>query len=155
MNKQQQPVKSIKLIYGFAFIIMIIPLILVITPKLFNPHKINTTEIIWQDSIDVETTHVTWPEAKKYCEKLNLDGYSNWRLPTHQELDTIMHYGWDKDNYRLRVLIYDKQFTYYAPGHYWSSSSNVTNNSSDFNTYIYSGFFSPYSEKNYLRCVRN
>jgi len=32
----------------------------------------------------------TWKEAKRYCEKLTLKGYSNWRLPSKKELSKIL-----------------------------------------------------------------
>ena len=38
---------------------------------------------------------MTWHNAKNYCENLNLDGYSDWRLPSRDELHTLMtaYYG--------------------------------------------------------------
>ena len=39
----------------------------------------------------------TWSEAKNYCEKLELGGFSDWQLPTHQTLEKIsivnIYYG--------------------------------------------------------------
>ena len=32
----------------------------------------------------------TWKEAKRYCEKLKLKDYSNWRLPSKKELSKIL-----------------------------------------------------------------
>ncbi len=32
----------------------------------------------------------TWKEAKRYCEKLTLKDYSNWRLPSKKELSKIL-----------------------------------------------------------------
>ena len=32
----------------------------------------------------------TWQEAKRYCEKLTLKGYSDWRLPSKKELSKIL-----------------------------------------------------------------
>ncbi len=36
-----------------------------------------------------------WNDAKSYCENLNLDGYSDWKLPSRDELHTLMtvNYG--------------------------------------------------------------
>ena len=53
------------------------------------------------DTIMKKTRRVKWSQAKEYCEELELGGYSDWRLPTHQELEKI-----------LSVDIY------YAPGNY-------------------------------------
>ncbi|HPS30706.1 MAG TPA: SUMF1/EgtB/PvdO family nonheme iron enzyme [bacterium] len=35
----------------------------------------------------------TWPEAVDYCESLNYGGFDNWRLPSMEELDTVIDYG--------------------------------------------------------------
>ena len=39
----------------------------------------------------------TWSEAKNYCEELELGGFSDWQLPTHQTLEKIsivnIYYG--------------------------------------------------------------
>jgi Protein of unknown function (DUF1566) len=32
---------------------------------------------------------INWPDAKKYCENLNVAGYSDWRIPTLAELATL------------------------------------------------------------------
>ena len=34
-------------------------------------------------------TDIDWPSADAYCEKLPLAGYSDWRLPTIDELETL------------------------------------------------------------------
>ena len=28
---------------------------------------------------------MTWPDARLYCQFLEIDGYSDWRMPTHEE----------------------------------------------------------------------
>lgn len=35
----------------------------------------------------------TWPEAIEYANSLNLCGYTDWRLPNHQELRSLVNYG--------------------------------------------------------------
>lgn len=40
------------------------------------------TKLVWSP----ETEKMSWGEAKTYCEALKLDGKSDWRLPTIQEL---------------------------------------------------------------------
>lgn len=45
------------------------------------------TRLSWQQSASTGTS--TWAGSKTYCERLNLDG-TGWRLPTIQELQTIV-----------------------------------------------------------------
>ncbi len=33
--------------------------------------------------------HIDWPSAKRYCEDLRLEGHSDWRLPTIDELEAL------------------------------------------------------------------
>lgn len=32
---------------------------------------------------------ITWPDAETYCAELEMDGKSDWRLPTLEELETL------------------------------------------------------------------
>jgi hypothetical protein len=73
------------------------------------------TSLEWQDDKDVSVTDKTWQEAKDYCLKLSLGGHEDWRLPTVEELDTILMYG-EYDSL-------DKAFNP-AYNSYWSATSN-------------------------------
>lgn len=33
--------------------------------------------------------NINWPEAKKYCESFRLGGFTDWRMPTIKELETL------------------------------------------------------------------
>ncbi len=49
------------------------------------------TELVWQK--DHAPERITWPEAVSYIQQLNKDnfaGHSDWRLPTNEELSTLM-----------------------------------------------------------------
>jgi len=45
------------------------------------------TNLMWEKFGNKNT--VIWDEAVKYCEELRLNGYTNWRLPTMEELTSI------------------------------------------------------------------
>jgi hypothetical protein len=45
---------------------------------------------------------VTWPEARSYCGRLNLAGYSNWRLPTVDELAGIYDETRDVNGWHIK-----------------------------------------------------
>ena len=48
------------------------------------------TGFVWQDNKDVAKVEKSYTEAKKYCEELDVDGFSDWRLPTLAEAYTII-----------------------------------------------------------------
>jgi len=52
--------------------------------------KDNKTGLIWQDNDDAKSIERNWYDAKRYCENLVLDGYSEWRLPSISELGVVM-----------------------------------------------------------------
>jgi hypothetical protein len=51
----------------------------------------NATGLMWQQSDGGET--YSWPDALDYCENLELEGYTEWRLPDNKELQSIVKYG--------------------------------------------------------------
>ena len=70
-----------------------------IHPPSFEVKTINCHEVVidhvsgltWQRRDN--GTKRTWKEAMDYCENLTLAGYSDWRLPTKKELQSIADYG--------------------------------------------------------------
>ncbi len=49
------------------------------------------TDLIWQK--DQAPERITWPQAQRYIQQLNEEnfaGHSDWRLPTHAELTTLI-----------------------------------------------------------------
>jgi len=50
----------------------------------------NDTKLTWQDTIDNKQLRLTWDEANKYCTDLVLNDKDTWRLPSHQELLSIV-----------------------------------------------------------------
>ena len=82
------------------------------------------TRLMWQiDTADVsgngtigEEDRLSWRDALKYCENLDVAGYSDWRLPNLRELQSIVDYG------RWEPAI-DTMFGADSNWGYWSSSS--------------------------------
>jgi hypothetical protein len=66
-----------------------------------------------------------WNGAKQACEELVLNGYSDWRLPTKEELE------------RIRISLADRRIAHLWHGggewyyYYWSSSPNTPSNPSN------------------------
>jgi hypothetical protein len=48
----------------------------------------NVTGLMWQKETAPSTYR--WPQAARYCNRLTLGGYTDWRLPTIQELITLV-----------------------------------------------------------------
>jgi len=61
-----------------------------------------------------EADRVNWQAALQYCDRLELAGHSDWRLPNVRELQSIVHYG------RYNSCI-DPVFRA-VPDGYWTSS---------------------------------
>ena len=59
----------------------------------------------------------TWDEALSYCERMNLGGYTDWRLPTVNELRSIMDFS------RRNPAINATYFPVGSGNYYWSSTT--------------------------------
>ena len=79
------------------------------------------TYLMWQDVPENKGTLHTWPEAKVYCEELDLDGFDDWWLPSEQELVSII------DTSRSTGRMIKKGFIYFKPRYYWSATTYAWN----------------------------
>ncbi len=85
--------------------------------------KDNNTGLLWQRIMPSKYTGCTMgnpvgskckmSEAVSYCENLNYGGYSDWRLPSRNEISTIPDYG--------SYSSIDSTF-YYTSEYYWTST---------------------------------
>lgn len=50
------------------------------------------TGLQWQDNAVVDTNQYIWTGAVNYCNNLSLGGYTDWRLPSIKELESIIDY---------------------------------------------------------------
>ncbi len=109
----------------------------------------STTGLIWQDDNATKAMKLNLADANKYCETLTHAGYSDWRLPSIEELQTITDYS--RFNSALKSPFVNFAFLY------WSSTPY--GNSTDFVWSVHAwggsinGRHAPYSECN-TRCVR-
>ncbi len=77
------------------------------------------TNLMWQDNSDNNTSKLVssgWKSALDYCENLTLAGYSDWRLPNYNELESLV------DRSRLKPAI-SPIFKYVdTTSYYWTST---------------------------------
>ncbi|SFV65850.1 Chitinase [hydrothermal vent metagenome] len=103
--------------------------------------------ITWQDDGDTDNNAQTWKEAKAYCASLSLGG--SWRLPTRQELSSLVHYA----NYNPAI---DGSFDSTANASYWTlSTSDKTDKSAWIVNFAYgTESTSSKTSSHYTRCVK-
>ena len=107
----------------------------------------SVTGLIWQQEDDgIERT---WYKANEYAKSLNLGGKTDWRLPTVQELGTIVDYG------RYNPAI-DPIFSNVKPSVYCSGTTDARHTRDAWIVDFFCGYVS-YDSKflnYYVRCVR-
>jgi len=77
-----------------------------------------TTKKMWQDDSKVKDINykVSWEAAIEVCENLDLGGFTDWRLPNKNELNTIV----DLSKYDPSL---SEIFIKYDLSSYWSSTN--------------------------------
>lgn len=76
----------------------------------------NSTGLIWQK--EFQKTTYTWKQARIYCRSLFLGRHFGWRLPTYNELLSIVSYD------RTRPAI-DTQYFPDTDDHFWTSTVDI------------------------------
>lgn len=129
------------------------------------------TGLMWQVKIDSTEEHgrFPWNDIFRYCDnknKENYDGFNDWRVPTIEELETLVtndsnpnSYGYDEETFIKKPLLYSMSMRY---GRFWSSTSNHKNSDFAFginfnrkrvNSQSKNGNKEKYKTR-YIRCVR-
>jgi hypothetical protein len=106
------------------------------------------TGLMWQK--EASTLDMTWQNAIKYCENLSLSDYNDWRLPTLQELRSIVDYSKHND------AINQDFFNGLLSAFYWSSTSYADYTGSAWGVYFNYGYDSNFAKDSsyYVRAVR-
>ena len=73
------------------------------------------TNLIWQDSKDNKGLSMTYYKAEKFCSNLTIGKYSDFRIPTMNELQTIIDYK----NYDSAII---EGFDYVDNEAYWTTT---------------------------------
>ena len=85
-----------------------------------------------------------WKEAQELCKTLTIGDYSDWRLPTIKELQTLLDYG----NYSP-ALPCKHPFLNVQSNLYWSSSSYVLYTDYAWNVIMNAGYVNHYNKSNH------
>jgi hypothetical protein len=81
------------------------------------------TKLLWQKS--ASDTQPTWDQAQTYCSNLNLGKKTGWKVPTIQELFSIVNYSNTNGIYAYPLFDFGESN---ETGLYlWSSTPNVGN----------------------------
>ena len=105
------------------------------------------TGLMWQQAT---SSNMLWDGALQYCEDLTLASHDDLRLPTIQELQSIVDYS------RHNPAIDTAYFPGTLPSWYWSSTTYAYDSSYAWCAYFYDGYVSSCGKGNYLdvRAVR-
>jgi hypothetical protein len=108
-----------------------------------------STSLRWQQA--GSSNAQTWEQALAYCEGLNLGGYTDWRLPTIKELESLVDYS------RYDPAINTTYFPSAVSSLYWASTTYAYNTNHAWGVHFYYGDGNDYNYKDgsyYVRAVR-
>lgn len=106
--------------------------------------------LLWEDTVYVEEEKVNYTQALAYCDGLTLDGYNDWRVPTLEELLTLVDYK----RYKPAILSdfdhVDEEILY------WSSTPYIRSKDEQWGVLFKDGSTSNASINydRYVRCVK-
>ncbi|QSZ42045.1 DUF1566 domain-containing protein [Sulfurimonas aquatica] len=105
-----------------------------------------STSLLWQDAPDNADLSITYYEAEEYCAKLKIDQYQNFRIPTLNELQSLVDYT----KYKPAII---SGFNYTEDGTYWTTTP-FADDSSETWTISFSKGERNVKGKHYSRYVR-
>jgi hypothetical protein len=78
----------------------------------------NLTGLMWPKNANLANGAKSWSAALDYANKLNLCGFTDWRLPNRKELFSLIDHSRSKPSLQL-----GHPFTNVQPEYYWSSTT--------------------------------
>ena len=118
--------------------------------KRFDDNTIldRATGILWQDNKEGNNSKLSWEEAKEYCHKLVINLNDDWRLPTREELSSLVLYS----KYQPAT---DDIFKYIVSDKYWTLNANKRKSREAWVVdFKYGNEYSSSIDKKYnLRCI--
>ncbi len=109
------------------------------------------SSLMWEDTSHVRESKITQIRAREYCSELKLGGFEDWRLPTIQELLTIIDYTRTSPAI-LSAFSYTEDESFY-----WSKTRVADEDDAFWGVNFKRGASSKASEyyDRYVRCVRD
>ncbi len=109
------------------------------------------TGLMWEKATGNSGTSLTWENAIQYCESLDLAGYTDWRLPTVSELQTLVDYS------LYNPSIDTNYFNDILSSAYWSGSTYAGGTYYAWVVSFYNGLVGHNGKTGnvYVRCVRS
>jgi len=106
--------------------------------------------IYWQDDLASQENSQDWDDAVEYCHKLVLNSMNNWRLPTFNELLSIVDYS------RVDPAI-NPVFEYVNEDTYWTSVDFSATSSRAWTIDFRTGksYYSYKTTNHTIRCVKD
>ncbi len=107
----------------------------------------HNTGLIWQHG---EGESKNWESALIYCESLSLASKSDWRLPNHKELQSLIDYT------KTHPALDKTHFPNVNSSYYWSSTNYSGNTTYAWGVLFYYGYVGINSKSSnyYVRCAR-
>ncbi len=106
--------------------------------------------IYWQDDFAAGETSEDWADSVDYCKKLKLGNLVGWRLPTFQELFSIVDYT----KYKPAI---NSAFESVTNDRYWTQTPFATTDSRAWNINFGTGetYYSYKTTNQSVRCVKD
>jgi uncharacterized repeat protein (TIGR01451 family) len=105
----------------------------------------NLTGLMWAKNGNLPDGTKTWDQAIDYCSNLTLGGYTDWRLPNVNELESLINANEDD----IAAWLNAQGFTNVQAYGYWSSTTYAYYPDYAWGVYMRSGFVSYFYKSGY------
>jgi len=109
----------------------------------------NLTGLMWTKNANFPNGTKAWEAALSYCNNLNLRGYSDWRLPNVNELESLVNSA-ERDP---SAWLNSQGFTNVQADYYWSSTTNANDTAYAWIVAMWSGSVGTVVKSSYNGCV--
>lgn len=109
--------------------------------------------LMWQDNNAAKSIKKKWKVAKEYCQNLSFGKYNDWRMPSYDELISIIDY----DRYEPAIMPSFKSTAFGSYREVYWSNSKYEGGKDVLGVYFTGGHSASLykSDKHHIRCIRN